>query len=280
MSRKFYYQIQIQSKKQISEDFFSFLNEFSPLGIWVENENKVNVYFLTDPKEIVKKIKNKERSFNISCRKFEDKNWVVEYQKNLKPIKVGKKFVIVHFSEKENVKDIDFKKKEILKLVPGLAFGTGEHFTTASCIEVLETLKPFPVSVLDIGTGTGILSIVSSKLGAKDVFCFDNDLDACKVAKETIELNSEKIFLVCSTADAFRKKYDLVIANILFETIVEISGQIVKLSSKRGKILLSGIRSEKERDVIQLFGRKGFSLSKAVRDENWSTLLFARKTKR
>jgi len=279
MSKKLYYQIEIESKHPISEDLFSFLNDFSPLGIWAINERKVNVYFSEDPKEIAEKIKKRERSLYISCKKFEDKNWVMEYQKKLKPIKVGRKFVIVHFSEKENVKDVKCKGREIVKLVPGLAFGTGEHFTTASCIEILETLNPFPNSVLDVGTGSGILSIVSSKLGAKKVFSFDNDFDACKVAKETISLNNEKIFVACSTADAFRKKYDLVIANILFETIVEISEQISQLSSEKGKILLSGIRSEKERELAKLFDNKGFSLLKALRDENWSTLLFSRKTK-
>lgn len=280
MNSKLYYQIEIATLQPISEEIFSFLNDFSPLGIWVENERKIKVYFSQDPEGIVEKIKKREMSFNISCKKFKDKNWVMEYQRKLKPIKVGKKYVIVHFPEKENVKDVKFKNREVIKLVPGLAFGTGEHFTTASCIEILETLVPFPYSVLDIGTGTGILSIVSSKLGAKEVFCFDNDIDACKVAKETIALNSEKIFVACSTADAFRKKYDLVIANILFETIVEILDQISKLSSEKGKILLSGIRREKEKDLTKLFESKEFSLLRVVKDANWSTLLFVRKIKR
>ncbi|MCX7830331.1 MAG: 50S ribosomal protein L11 methyltransferase [Acidobacteria bacterium] len=277
---KHYFEIEIESNSEIGENFISFINDFSPLGIWVVDDKKIKVYFSNDPSEFAKQIKKRKKEIKIFCKKMEDKNWVKEYQKRLKPIKVGKKFIIVHFPEKVKAKEISNLGRKIIKLVPGLAFGTGEHFTTASCIEILEALKPFPKSVLDVGTGTGILSIVSAMLGGRDVFAFDIDFDACKVAKETIELNGAKIFLSCSSINSFKNKFDLIIANILYETIVEISEMITELTAQKGKLLLSGIRREKEEKIAELFESKGFFLQEALRDENWSTLLFVRKTKR
>lgn len=278
MNSKKFFCVEIQSDYEFEEQFFSFLNKFEHLGIWEKNEKNLNIYFSHEPTLFVKRIKNIYNSYRVSYFKYEDRNWVLEYQKKLKPIKVGKKFIIYHFSEKEKVKNCKFKGREIIKLIPGLAFGTGEHFTTASCIEILEKITPFPSSVIDIGTGSGILAITAFKLGAKKIFCFDNDFDACKVAKETFALNGMKINIACSTIEAFKKNFDLVIANILYETILEISDKIEELCSKNGKMLLSGIRSEKEEILVKLFEDKRFFLIEALRDENWSTLLFSRKT--
>lgn len=278
MNSKKFFCVEIKSDSEFEEKIFSFLNEFEHLGIWEKNEKNLNIYFSYEPKLFVKKIKNLYKSYKISYFEYKDRNWVLEYQKKLKPIKVGKKFVIYHFSEKDKVKNYKPKRREIIKLIPGLAFGTGEHFTTASCIEILEKIIPFPSSIIDIGTGSGILAITAFKLGAKNISCLDNDFDACRVAKESFILNSLKINIACSTADAFKGEYDLVIANILYETIVEISDRIDGLCSKNGKILLSGIRSEKEEILVKLFEDKRFFLIEALRDENWSTLLFSRKT--
>jgi len=280
MNKKCYYKIEISSKTSFNEDFFSFINGFSPLGIWQKNEKNIDVYFAEDPEDIVKEIKKANLFLKITYGKYVNKNWVVEYQKKLKPIKIGEKFVIIHFLEKEKIRDILFKGREVIKIVPGVAFGTGEHFTTNSCIQILETVNPFPESVLDIGTGSGILAVVSSKLGGKRIYALDNDFDACRTAKETFDINKTKIHVACSTAKAFKNKFDLIMANILFETIIEISDKICDLCTDTGQILLSGIRSEKEASIVKLFEGKGFLLHRSLKDENWSTLLLSRKTKR
>ena len=220
---------------------------------------------------------NKLFSFvNFSWHFEEAKDWVKEYEKNLRPIPIGEKFVIVPFSDMAKVRELQFDKRTSINLIPGEAFGTGEHFTTASSIEIMESIKKFPRSVLDVGTGTGVLAIAAKHLGAKTVFACDIDPVACKVAKETIALNKMKIPVCSSGPEIFERTFDLVAANILAETIIELSPHFCRLTKGGGYLVLSGITIEMGSKVKEVFASLGFNLLQAMSDGEWWTFLLAK----
>jgi len=279
MNEKIYFCLNIGSDVPIGEDVLSFLSGLDPLGIWEMDAFSIKVYFRKKRSDATQALAKRFPRLVVSAEPYRSPDWVSEYEKNLKPMKIGKKFLVAPFATKRKAKDFNMPGKLVIKLVPGEAFGTGEHFTTRSCLKTLEELRPFPRSVLDLGTGTGILAIAASRLGAKSVRACDNDMEACGVAKETIKLNKEKIFISCSSAEAFSGSYDLVIANILAETLIELSSSIDRLCGPRGRILLSGISLRNGDKVREVFERLGFVLERALSDAEWFTFLFARKAK-
>jgi ribosomal protein L11 methyltransferase len=276
MSDRIYFQIEITSSKPLSDELLSFLQESSPLGIWLIDEKSAKVFFKVKPEDLKKNLKRRFPFLKIKSGEFKDRNWVKEYEMKLKPIEIGKKFLIVHFSSKSKIKKVKSENRIVIKLIPSEAFGTGEHFTTSSSIKMLETISPMPEKVLDIGTGSGILAIASSKLSARYVVGFDIDFDSVKVAKESSSLNDSPIFVLCSSVEAIKGKFKLVIANILAETLIELSDEIDRVASRRSKLILSGIAKEKEKDVLKVYEEKGFKLKRKISDKEWVTLLCSR----
>ncbi len=276
MSDQIYFQIEITSFQPLSDELFSFLKEFCPLGIWLIDEKNAKVFFKVKPEDLQRNLKKRFPFLRITGREYKDKNWVKEYEMKLKPIEIGKKFLIVHFPTKNKIKKVKSENRIVIKLIPSEAFGTGEHFTTSSSLEMLETISPVPEKVLDVGTGSGILAIASSKLGARYVVGLDIDFDSVKVTKESSSLNDAPILVLCSSIEAIKGKFKLVIANILAETLIEISDEIDRVASKKSKLILSGIAKEKKKDVLKTYEEKGFKLIRKISDKEWVTLLCSR----
>lgn len=280
MNNKSIYCLLLKSSKPISEELISAINSKNTLGIWELNPFTARCYFSVPDEKFFRKLKKSFPLVTFSGYFEETKDWVTEYERNLRPIKIGRRFIIAPFSELEKVREFSSGKRFPIKLVPGEAFGTGEHFTTSSSIEIMELIKDFPKSVLDVGTGTGILAIAAKRLGAKKIFACDIDPVACKVAKETISLNKMKIQLCVSGPEIFKGTFDLVMANILAETIMDLSPYLNRLTKINGRIILSGIAIEIGIRIKELFTALGFRLDEAMSDGEWWTLLFTKIKKR
>lgn len=157
----------------------------------------------------------------------------------------------------------------VLRLDPGMAFGTGQHETTRMCLEALERLVCPGARVLDVGCGSGILALAAAKLGARDVVALDIDEMCVRVARENAAANGcESIVRVArgSLGVAWPsdlgepRGFDVVVANIIARVIVELAPQLVAAAAPGGAIVVSGIIAARERDVVDSLARHGASV--------------------
>ncbi len=162
-----------------------------------------------------------------------------------------------------------------------MAFGTGTHATTRSCLELLElvsgTISGKKWRALDVGTGSGILAIALAMLGAKKILAIDNDPVALKVAHENIRANgvADKISLSAKKLGAIRQKFTVVVANLTAETIMELAQGLQARVAPRGYIVVSGILAHQAPRIVRCFAKK-FRLLKRQRKRKWVSLAWQR----
>lgn len=162
-------------------------------------------------------------------------------------------------------------------LDPGSAFGTGTHETTMMCARFLDRLVTQDSCVLDLGCGSGILSIVASKLGASQVEAIDIDPQAVVVADQNVRDNN--VTVNCHSGelkDAHRQKYSLVVANIIADVLVDLSTVIGEYLEDGGKIIVSGIISGKRQLVLDAFLANQFTVYDETELNDWHAIVFAR----
>jgi ribosomal protein L11 methyltransferase len=216
-----------------------------------------------------------------------EEDWGNSWKEHFKPARIGKRLVIKPTWEKFHAEREDI----ILQLDPGMAFGTGTHPSTRFCLEILEKIyfhegifirqdEKKPSTVLDVGTGSGILSIAAAKLGAREVTAIDIDPQAVMVAAENLMLNGvEQSVLVSATPiSSIECSFDLIVANILAEALVNLAPELVKRINPGGFLILSGILTEKEQTVLDCYSAFAFTLMETKREGEWSCLTFCRET--
>ncbi|MBR6653167.1 MAG: 50S ribosomal protein L11 methyltransferase [Oscillospiraceae bacterium] len=216
------------------------------------------------------------RGYVPSARNVRDEDWENNWKQYYKPIKVGEKLLIV--PEWEDAPEAE--GRSILRLNPGLIFGTGTHPTTRMCLERLESYAPVADSVLDLGCGSGILSIAALCLGAKMAIGCDIDDKAPDIVMENAQLNSigTDIYTVYagdvlknrslrSKIDA--QKYDLVLANIVSDVIIALVNDAAKWVKPDGKFICSGIIDGREDEVRAAVEAAGFEILDHGHVEDW-----------
>ncbi|RLB10411.1 MAG: hypothetical protein DRG27_03065 [Deltaproteobacteria bacterium] len=183
----------------------------------------------------------------------------------------GFKISFVESTKKKRVKD-----KEIL-LKRGIAFG-GFHPTTIMCLELIKKVvkKDLPGRILDLGTGSGILSIMAEKLGAKKIYAIDIDFDSCLECKENIRLNAcNEIEIICGTEASIKGKFTLIMVNIIFHTLREILVHLRYMLENEGFLVISGFLANDTNEFIQLLN-SGTVLEK-MEKEGWGAILWQKK---
>jgi ribosomal protein L11 methyltransferase len=184
-------------------------------------------------------------------------DWSTSWKVNFKPLRIGRRLLIVPSWEEPQPQPNDI----VLRLDPGMAFGTGGHETTRLCLELLEQIMDnmptlLSPSVLDLGTGSGILAMAAVQLGAGRVCAVDIDPSALEVARENLAINGLTDQVECSTTplESLEGSFDVILANILAEELVRLAPFLSERLSPGGSLVLSGILAEKEGLV-----RSGFS---------------------
>ena len=157
------------------------------------------------------------------------------------------------------------------------AFGSGEHETTASCLEILENHPKIKGSrILDLGSGTGILSIAALKLGAKSALCVDIDPLAVATCQRNCDINdvSHQVEHVCSTLDTLQEdNFDFILANIYGDILIDVAKDLSSKAANHAPLLLSGVLYEYNFDVRQAYKRLGFTEIKNYMLDEFSTVL-------
>jgi len=217
-------------------------------------------------------------SLNVRYEVLEDRDWVTLSLEGLPPVEAGPFIVAGSHALTQSSPG-----KTSVLIEAGPAFGTGHHGTTLGCLLGLDHImrKRRIHKVLDLGTGSGVLSIAALKVGAKRAIGTDIDLDSVRVSEENAQKNNVAARykgIHCSgvrsatvQADA---PYDTVFANILARPLVGLAPDIYRVTAPGGAIILSGLLRHQEPQVIGAFAGRGLSLIKRFHRDGWSTLLF------
>jgi ribosomal protein L11 methyltransferase len=159
-----------------------------------------------------------------------------------------------------------------------MAFGTGTHETTKMCLEFLEDIVMPESIVFDVGCGSGILSITSSKLGAKEVYAADIDEVSVEVARQNVELNNLQNVKVFKSdlLGEFRGKADIIVANIIADVIIRLSAEAPKYLKEEGLFLASGIIKSRKEEVLQKV-EEFFEVLQIREEGEWCAILSRKK---
>lgn len=282
--------ISIRIPKEYSEIVSNFLMEQGASGIEEVEENKdltlIKAYFPGGGtnKRVVKPFKKYLKSLKgiipqfpsieIKTHFLKEQNWAESWKKFFRPIRMGSKLVILPPWARLRLK----KGETSILITPGMGFGTGTHSTTKLCIKALmKRLKKKGVSVLDVGTGSGILSIVAARLGAGEVWGIDIDEEALKLARENVDLNhlSRVIHLRKGGIGRIRKEFDLVVANLDLKTLWRIRNPLGNRLKPEGILILSGILKEDEKVLRGHYSKLEYLLHlETQREQEWVCLTF------
>ncbi len=210
----------------------------------------------------------------ISVVRNED--WANNWKVHFKPVRIGQRLVIKPTWEEYREQPGDL----VIKIDPGMAFGTGAHPTTKMCLESLERIcfnqsgGRLPDRVLDVGTGSGVLSIAAALMGATRITAVDIDPEAVRVTMENLELNGVERLVAASTTDLadLTELYGVVVANILAEELVRLASQLTARVAPGGWLILSGILTEKAAFVCAGFAE--LQLVESPSEAEWSCLTF------
>ncbi len=294
METKDWYKLTFLIESDSEEMIIWKLNE---LGIFsfsfeylIKNENKkeVNIWLPVDDwgessrcdfEKIISKLLNinvpKNQFFDWSI--IEEEDWLTSWKKYWAPELVGNHLLILPCWINLNEK---FKDKKIIKIDPGAAFGTGSHPSTYLCLEKMENIFFSDKKILDIGSGSGILSVAARLLGAKEVYAVDNDYLAINSTKSNFQLNFGDLNNLKTYLGSFNEvnlknqltQFDFVLCNILAEVIKGMIPNIYKCLRNNGEVIFSGILNSQKDEIIKILIKNDLKLLDVTTRKDWACI--------
>ena len=285
--------VELNVPKELGEAVSNFLIEQGATGIEeLESDvewQRLRTYFEQDGKEkavlnslhrylkSLKQIRPEIPRPHVKTTTLPEQDWGENWKRFFKPVQVTSKFVV-----KPPWARIRPKRGQIpIDITPGMAFGTGTHATTILCIEALEErIKKRGLSVLDVGTGSGILSIIAAKLGAQEVCGIDIDGVAVENARENLEKNqvSDIVKIKKGSLSVLHGKFDVIVANIDLKSLRKMRNSLLGRLNHRGSLILSGIlEKDKERIRKHYLETKLLRCIKETQEGEWVCLTFRKK---
>ncbi|MCD8095393.1 MAG: 50S ribosomal protein L11 methyltransferase [Ruminococcus sp.] len=287
-----------------SKDFEDFLNDKSANWDYIDDdlmglknaETTVTIYLSEDAggAELLRSVKNEldrlkacdnENRFGrltLEIKSVRDEDWANNWKKYFKPIEISDRLII-----KPSWENVSSDGRTVLELDPENSFGTGQHETTRLCLELLADCPLQGKRVLDLGCGSGILSIAASLLGASSATAVDIDENSVKTAESNAYKNGispERYRLLCgdiTTNEQLRCEigggFDLICANIVADVLISMSGYFSGFLSADGTLLVSGIIDERLDEVRQALERQGFEAIAQKSDGGWNSLKLNRQ---
>ncbi|KXB71085.1 MULTISPECIES: 50S ribosomal protein L11 methyltransferase [Peptoniphilus] len=201
----------------------------------------------------------------------DDEDWANNWKKYYKPLEIGEKLAIVPEWEAYGN-----NKRIVIKINPGMAFGTGTHESTYMCLELLERYVKRDDEIFDIGCGSGILAIAALKLGAKRALAVDIDDKCIDASHENASLNNIKDKMDIKKGnllDVVKGRADLIVSNIIAEIIVDEIKNLKNHMDKGGIFITSGIIKERRQMVIDALEENGFEIIDELEKNNWVAIV-------
>ena len=229
----------------------------------------------------------------VVTRPFHDRGWAMRWKEFFRPVRIGRRLVVTPSWDAFAGREGDI----VVTLDPGMAFGTGQHPTTRMCLELLEAaMQEFTVhgsefrvvrnhelstmnyepTVLDLGTGSGLLAIAALRLGAATVLALDTDRVACRIASENIRQNGGdgRIVVKQGSLDAAgRRTFDLILANLTAEPLISLAPRLARSLRVRGCLITSGILASEEERVAAIFRRCSMVPERRRKGRGWVALM-------
>lgn len=207
------------------------------------------------------------------CSEVDDEDWSTAWKKYYKPVKISERVVIKPSWEEYS----PGANEVIIELDPGMAFGTGTHETTKMCVQLIEKYVRQGDSALDIGCGTGILSIAAAKLGAAQITAVDIDEVAVRVTRENCAINRTENNINAFKGvieDVPQEKVDIIFANIIANVIIDIAKLIPLYLKAGGHMVASGIIKERKQEVLEAYTKMGFGCEEEIELGEWVAIVF------
>jgi ribosomal protein L11 methyltransferase len=232
-------------------------------------ERAVDIYFSTPPaREFLDGLSARFPEMQIDVKGEQARDWLAEWKKSFQPFALARgHWVVPSWCEAPSA------AQHKIWIDPGMAFGTGTHETTQLVAAALvEILSPQTQSLLDVGTGTGILAILARQLGVKRIAATEIEPDARRVARENLQLNAcDDVALDETQVQDLDEKFDVVVANIIDGVLVRLQNELKARVKPGGWLVLSGIISEREKDFLS-----GFQVPRwDIRQQKGDWLLYA-----
>ncbi len=265
-----YYELTITLRDNFVEFLADFITNIAGNGveigkgkIIVRSENSVN--YIKDAVESLINSLGKPIKVDYKIEKKSNEDWILKYQNSIEPIEVGKFYIHPSWHEKKD-------GKINIKIDPALAFGSGHHTTTFSCLEAISKFVKSGDRVLDVGCGSGILGLAAKKLGAKVELCDTDPISVDSCAKNFALNGVEYDELWEGSANMAKGKYNIIIANIIADVLRTIDKDLKRVLKEDGILILSGILDTKEDSVAKLYSDLKL-IERKVKDE-WVTLIY------
>ena len=219
----------------------------------------------------------KRSHFRLRTRIIPNENWGEAWKANFKPLRISPGIIVKPPWEEY----ISESAKVVLEIDPGMAFGTGHHPSTRMCLQALERLIPGfpqPPSILDVGTGSGVLAIAAQKLGAQRVLALDIDPVAIESALKNAAANQivGNLEFRLGSLKGLRRVFDIVVANLLPQEILQMAPSLAKRISPRGYLIISGILGRQKQEIASAFFERGLKLRQETASKSWACLVLSR----
>ena len=211
----------------------------------------------------------------VESEDTDDSDWNGNWKKYFKAFSGGQRLAVCPSWETYENTD----SRTVINLDPGAAFGTGTHATTSLCMEILEKSVTDTTTVLDVGTGSGILSIAALLLGAKSAIGVDIDAQSVRVAQENAVINgvSDRAqFIVGDLAEKISGKYDIVCANIVADVVIRLFENVADFMNDDGILIVSGIIDMRAGDVESAATQHGFNIKEKLMREEWCAYILTK----
>ncbi len=218
--------------------------------------------------------KNNYQTSRFEWSVIEQEDWISSWKKYWRPELVGDKLLVLPcWLELPK----EYKNRTVIKIDPGAAFGTGSHPTTSLCLEKLETINLSNNKILDIGSGSGILSVAAKYFGANEVYAIDNDYLAINSTESNFMLNFGKLDNLNTYLGPFDdlvskyslNNFDFIVCNILAEVIKRIIPEIRNCLKKNGEVTLSGILNSQKDEIFKLLNASNFQINDVSSRKDW-----------
>lgn len=276
------FHISVPPDEQTREILPAALSDF-PFEGFVEDDRGIHCYIKKDEwhgsiETVIREVAeqyNLELIDHISTTEIKHRNWNEEWERSIQPIHVSDRFVIT-----PSWHPVEDGSKTVLIIDPKMTFGTGYHETTRLMIRMMEQFISPGAAVLDVGTGTGILAIAAVKLGAASAIGVDIDEWTLDNGIENAQRNhvEEQIDIRIGSIDAVTETgFDIILANIIRNTILELLDAMLGKVAPKGTILFSGLLTADRKIIEQALNERGFSVINVLQENDWIGMAAARK---